>query len=183
VRHGGGQIHSNHMEQEIDKLAIDSIIQEYESFEIETDGGKKEVLHLYPLQLGRQMLISKRLIDLDIILEKIGDSDKEDPLKAMWEVCSEKPMQVAEIIAIATLRTKEDIDTKLKERADMILWAPNMTTDALTVLLAYIVNSSDSTGFMSAIRSLKTLRVNISQSAKMDRIATAAKVSGGSSTV
>ena len=37
-----------------------------------------------------------------------------DVYKRQVEICAEKPRAVAEIIAIATLRTKKDIDEKLK---------------------------------------------------------------------
>lgn len=148
----------------LDKMALDAIVEEQESFEIETKEGK-ETLYLHPLQLGRLAVISKRLIDLDITLDKLGEDADKDPLKALWVVCSEKPQQVAEIIAIATLRTKTEIEEKLKERTDQILWSPTMTTDALTTILSIIVGSGDASAFMSAIRSLKTLRVSISQNA------------------
>lgn len=162
----------------IDKLALDAIVEERESFEIETKEGK-ETLYLYPLQLGRLALISKRLLDLDITLDKLGEDADKDPLKTLWTVCSEKPQQVAEIIAIATLRTKDEIDEKFKERTEQILWSPTMTTDALTTILSIIIGSGDASAFMYAIRLLKTLRVNISQNAPMNRIATAGEASGG----
>lgn len=151
----------------MDKRALDTLTDKSESFEIENAEGKKETLYLYPLQLGRLALISQRLIDLDIATSE----DAGNEVQKMWSICAEKPRAVAEIIAIATLRTKKDIDEKLAERTDLIYWSPSMNTVAYSNLLYAIVFQSYYEDFMSAIRSVKTLQVTISQMTATERIA------------
>ena len=150
-----------------DKRALNTLLEQPESFEIETKDGNKKTFYLYPLQLGRLAMISQRLIDLDMTL----NDEESDVVQKMWQICTEKPQQVAEIIAIATLRSKQEIDTQMAERVDELLWSPTMTTQALSNLLYAIVFQSYYADFMSAIRSVKTLRVMISQPTAAERIA------------
>lgn len=161
------------MTKKIDKLteqrALDVITEKPESFEIETQDGNTETLYLYPLQLGRLALISRRLLDLDLELD---DDSEEDAIKRMWTICAEKPHEVAEIIAIATLRTKQDIDNHLKDRTEMIEWSTSINATALTNILSAIILQSYHEDFMKAIRSVRTLRVIISPTMAAERIAT-----------
>ncbi len=85
----------------------------------------------------------------------------------------EKSKEVAEIIAIATLRTQQEIEDMLK-RADKtyILVPPTMDTTALTNILSTIVFQSYYADFMNAIRLVRTLRVMISPTTTAERIAT-----------
>lgn len=165
------------MSQSTDRRALDTLLEIGISFTIEGDNGKEQELCLYPLQLGRLAMISKRLLNLDIELPK----DQSDiAWDKMWAVCAEKTREVAEIIAISTLRTKEDIDNKLSDRVDLILWSPSMTTEAYTYLLSTIVFQSYYEDFIKAIGSVRTLMVKISQPTMMETIASmGAKVSGG----
>lgn len=165
----------------IEQRAFDTITEKPESFEIETQDGKTETLYLYPLQLGRLALISRRLLDLDLALD---DDDTEGAIKRTWEVCSEKPKVVAEIIAIATLRTKQELENELKDRTDLILWSPTMQPGALVNILSAIVFQSYHEDFMKAIRSVKTLQVMISPTTAAERIATTEdEASGDKSTL
>ena len=158
-----------------DKRALNTLLEQSESFEIEVQDGKKKRFSLYPLQLGRLAMISQRLLDLDLVL-----SDEEaDVVKKMWSICAEKPQQVAEIIAIATLQTRQEIDAELVTRTDELLWSPTMTPDALSHLLYSIVFQSYHADFLSAIRSVKTLRVTISQQTRAERIAPTGDVAFG----
>lgn len=151
-----------------DQRAYAMLTDKCETFDIEALDGTKQTLTLYPLQLGRLCMISQRLLDLDICFEE----NEENEVKRMWQICAEKPQEVAEIIAIGTLRTKEEIDALLKERTELILHSPTMTANAVANVLAYLVFSSFYADFMSAIRSVKTLQVEISQPKKIERIAT-----------
>lgn len=155
--------------QQMDLRALKVIAEEPESFEIEGKDSNKITYRLYPLQLGRLALITERLIQLDMCLD---NEDGENVVKVMWDICSEKPREVAEIIAIATLRTKEDIDTLLEERTQELLWSPTMTATALSNLLYTIVFQSYYQDFMKAIRLVKILSVRISQSERESLIAT-----------
>lgn len=151
-----------------DKRALKTFASaEYESFEIKDVNGDKVTLSLYPLQLGRLALISERLIDLDLALE----NDAENDVKKMWQICSDMPDKVAEIIAIATLRTKEDVETQLSERTQLILNSPTMTANAIANVLMTIVFASYYGDFTAAIRSVKTLQVEVSQRTEAERIA------------
>ena len=149
-----------------EKRALSMIADEIQSFEIENLSGEKETLYLYPLQLGRLAMISSRLIDLDASFE--GD---EGDVKRMWDICSKKPHIVAEIIAIATLRTKAEIDTQLKERTNLILHSPSMTPTGMVNVFMNVIFQSFHADFMTAIRSVRTFRVTISQSDETERIA------------
>lgn len=146
----------------MDQWALDALLETKESFEIEDGEGNTVRLGLYPSSLGKMALMSKRLLDLDLTLDAF---DGSDPLKEMWRICAERPRQVAEIIALATLRTKREIEERLEERTQLLLWSPSIDTRALVNLLHAIIGQGDCLGFMSAIRLLKTVRVNISQSA------------------
>ena len=152
----------------IDKRALDVLVDKTESFEIENESGDNEILYLYPMQLGRLAIISRRLLDLDLVFD---EDQSENSVKQLWTICSEKPREVAEIIAIATLRTKQDIDEKLDQRVNLILWSPTMTQQALVNVLYTIVMQSYYADFMNAIRSVRTLQVTISPTIQKERIA------------
>lgn len=158
----------------MDSRALDILTEQAQTFEIEGSDGNKKTYKLYPLQLARLALISRRLIELDLIL----DDPNGDVVKAMWEICSTKPQQVAEIIAIATLRTKEEIDNSLEERVKELLWSPSMTPQAMSNILYTIIYQTYYEDFMKAIRLVKIISVNISQSESEKRIAMEAKASG-----
>lgn len=106
-----------------EQRALDTLTEKIESFEIEGNDKEQITLYLYPLQLGRLAMISRRLIDLDLIFD---DEQMEGAVKRMWTICSEKSKEVAEIIAIATLRTQQEIEDMLKERTKLIYWSPTM---------------------------------------------------------
>lgn len=152
-----------------EQRAFDTLTGKIESFEIEGRDKETVTLHLHPLQLGRLAMISRRLIDLDLIL---NDEQIEDAVKRMWSVCAEKSREVAEIIAICTLRTKQEIDEQFTDRTELICWSPTMTTTALANVLSAIVFQSYYADFMNAIRSVRTLRVMISPTTTAERIAT-----------
>lgn len=157
--------------------AIDTLVESPESFDIENKSGEKETLYLYPLQLGRLMMITRRLLSLDLVFD---DEHIQDSVQQIWSVCAQKAHEVAEIIAICTLRTKEDIDTGMKERTELIEWSPTMTQQAMTNVLFTIVGQSYYADFVSAIRSVRTLRAMISQTTQAERIAdTEEQASGG----
>lgn len=152
----------------IDKRALDVLTEKMESFELESESGKMVTLYLYPLQLGRLAIISRCLLDLDLVFD---EERAEDSVNRLWTVCAEKPRAVAEIIAIATLRTKQDVDENFERRVNLIMWSPTMTQQALANVLYTIVMQSYYTDFMSAIRSVRTLRVMISQTIPTERVA------------
>lgn len=160
----------------IDKRALDVLTEKIESFELENKSGKKETLYLYPLQLGRLAIISRRLLNLDFVFD---EEHVEDSVKQLWTICAEKPREVAEIIAIATLRTKQDIDKDFEQRVDLIMWSPTMTQQALANVLYTIVVQSYYADFMSAIRSVRTLRVMISQITPKERVASTEAAASG----
>lgn len=161
--------------QQMDIRALSMLEEKPQTFEIEGKDGEMHTYYLYPLQLGRLALITERLIHLDLIL----DDPETDIVKAMWEVCSSEPQRVAEIIAIATLRTREDIETRLEERTQELLWSPTMTPQALTNILYTIIFQSYHEDFMKAIRLVKILSVKISHADRESLIATVEKPFGG----
>ena len=158
--------------------ALGTVAEEPTQFEIETSTGEKKTLSIYPFQLGRLAMISKRLLELDLV-----DSEGNDDVTYMFEICASKARQVAEIIAIATLRTKEEIESELKERTDEILNSPTMTPSALSVVLFSIVRKSYFGDFTKATRSVEMLRVEICPKTSADQVAhMEGKPSGGEST-
>ena len=160
----------------IDKRALDVLTEKMESFELESESGKMVTLYLYPLQLGRLAIISRRLLNLDFVFD---EEHVEDSVKQLWTICAEKPRAVAEIIAIATLRTKQDIDANFEQRVNLVMWSPTMTQQALANVLYTIVVQSYYADFMSAIRSVRTLRVMISQITPKERIASTEAAASG----
>ena len=50
-------------------MHFDTLTEKIESFEIEGNDKEQITLYLYPLQLGRLAMISRRLIDLDLIFD------------------------------------------------------------------------------------------------------------------
>lgn len=158
----------------MDLRALSMLVEKPQSFEIEDRDGKMQTYYLYPLQLGRLALITERLIHLDLIL----DDPDVDIVKAMWDICSSEPQRVAEIIAIATLRTRHDIETLLEERTQELLWSPTMTPQALTNILYTIIFQSYHEDFMKAIRLVKILSVKILQQDRENLIATVGKPYG-----
>lgn len=159
----------------VDKRALDALTENYESFTLEDKDGHEAELHLYPLQLGRLAMISRRLINLDMALSGNADND----VMKMWRICADKPHEVAEIIAIATLRTKSDVENELKARTELIEWSPTMTTPALSNILSSIVFKSYYGDFTIAIRSVKTLQVVITPPTEAERIATTEGAASG----
>lgn len=157
-----------------DARAYKALVEKPEPFTIEGLDGKDVTLHLYPLQLARLMLISERLLDLDMVFDG-GEND----VKTMWKVCAEKADAVAEIIAIATLRTKQDIEERLQERIELLLHSPSMTPTAVTNLFMAIVFQSYYGDFLKAIRSVRTLQVEISPEPQAERIAMEVGAYGG----
>lgn len=160
---------------EREKRALRTLAEKTESFIIEDKNGENVELKLYPLQLARLVLISEKLLGLDLVFD---ESNEDNPVKAMWQICATKARDVAEIIAIATLPTKEQIEEQLKERTDLIFWSPTMTPNAYANLLYYIVLQSYYGDFIKAIRSVKTLQVRISQDEATERIAMEGEASG-----
>ena len=73
-----------------DKRAINVLTSNNESFGIEDMDGNEVTLCLFPLQLGRLAMITRRLLDLDILL----DDNAEDPVEQMWKVCAEIGFQL-----------------------------------------------------------------------------------------
>lgn len=154
------------MKKQLDKRAFNILTEKAEPFTIEGEDGKMITLHLYPLQLGRLMLVSERLLDLDLALS----DDSENEVKKMWKICAEQPRNVAEIIAIATLKTKKQIETQLDKRTDLLLNSPSMTPNAIANLFMAIIFQSYYADFMNTIRSARTFQVMITPETEMERI-------------
>lgn len=155
--------------QQQDVRLLRTMTEQPESFEIEDNDGNMITYKLYPLQLGRLELITERLIQLDLCLD---NEDGENAVQQMWEICSSMPQVVAEIIAIATLRTKEELDNLLHTRVNELLWSPSMTPQALAKILYIIIFQTYHQDFMKAIRLVKILSVNLSQKDREGLIAT-----------
>ena len=151
------------------------LTEKFESFTIKGLDGEDITLYLYPLQLGRLAMISERLIDLDEILS----IESENEVKKMWEICSKKPREVAEIIAIATLRTRQEIEEHFEERTQLLLDSPSMTPTAITNVFMAIIFQSYYADFMTTIRSAKTFQVTITPMTEMERIVSTEGVAFG----
>lgn len=156
-------------QENTNQRALDTLTETKQSFKVKSIDGKEDItLSLFPLQLGRLAMISRRLLELNI--DRSGDDENE--VKNMWKLCADKPQEVAEIIAIATLQTKQEIDEQLEERTQLILHSPTMTPAAISALFSNIVLQSYYVDFMNAIRSVKMLQVEVSPTMTASRIAT-----------
>lgn len=165
---------SSKQQQDIRLLRV--MTEQPESFEIEGKDGDLITYKLYPLQLGRLELITERLIQLDLCLD---NEDGNNAVQQMWDICSTMPDKVAEIIAIATLRTRDEIETMFEERTQEILWSPTMTPQAMANILYTIIFQTYHQDFMKAIRLVKILSVNLSQTDRESLIATEGTPSSG----
>lgn len=159
----------NEEQKTIDKRALKTLTEEPDSFTLEKPEGGEITLQLYPLQLSRLAMITERLLDFDAILD---DGDAENSVKQMWRICAEQPRKVAEVIAIATLRTKREIENELEERTNLIYDSPTMTSTAYATIFSTIVFQSYISDFTKAIRWVRMLQVEISQTTTAERIAT-----------
>lgn len=153
-------------DRQMESRALGMIADEPEFFKIKDSKGDEHTLKFYPLQLGRLAMISKRLLALDMVFD-----GEEDDVQQMWRICSERAQEVAEIIAIATLRTKEEIDKDFDDRVNLLLWSPSMTVEAYVHVMMFIVAQSYFGDFMKAIRSVRMLRINIADETTAERIA------------
>lgn len=153
-------------DKQLEFRALGALVEQPETFKIQTQEGEELDLKLYPLQLGRLAMISQRLLSLDLVFD-----GSEDDVQQMWRVCSEKTREVAEIVAIATLRTKAEIEKQFEERVEELLWSPSMTVSAYVNLILHIVGQSYFADFMHAIRSVRMLRVTIAKETNAERVA------------
>lgn len=152
--------------RQLESRALGMIADEPEFFKIKDSKGDEHTLKFYPLQLGRLAMIGKRLLALDMVFD-----GEEDDVQQMWRICSDRAQEVAEIIAIATLRTKEEIDKDFNDRVNLLLWSPSMTVEAYVHVMMFIVAQSYFGDFMKAIRSVRMLRINIADETTAERIA------------
>ena len=90
----------------------------------------------------------------------------DKPFDEMLRVAEECTEDMMELIAIATLRDKQDME-KLEERKDMLMWSPTMTQVAQANLLQVIVTQCFYADFVMAFKLVKMLPEIVSQRTKI----------------
>ncbi len=140
---------------EIDKLieqaASDAIIGKPMRF---TLGNERYDIH--PPQIGKIEILSKLFLQLEFD----EDALVEYPFTEMMRICANKADLVCQIMAIATLRTKEEVldDDLVQERADHFKWSCENKDYAKCVIA--IMSMSDYENFIVSTRLMKMLRLN-----------------------
>lgn len=135
----------------IESAVSDALVGRPISFEL-----KGERFEIHPPTLGKMQILSKLYLQLEIDEEALAD---EPHLEAM-RLCEKKTDVVCEIMAVATINSKEELldDANVRERAEFFKWNC-LPPDFGTCLLA-ILAQVDYENFMTSIRLTKTLRQN-----------------------
>ena len=111
---------------------------------------------IYPPTLGKMQVLSKYYLMLDIDEEQFAN----EPIKEAMRLCEEKTDIVCQLMAVATMRDKEDLlnNDKIADVAEYFKWAAK-ATDFSECILAILVQV-DYENFITSIRLTKTLRQN-----------------------
>lgn len=135
----------------IESAVSDAIVGRPISFEL-----KGQRFEIHPPTLGKMQILSKLYLQLEIDEKALKD---EPHLEAM-RVCESKTDTACEIMAVATLDSKEELldDQVVNERADFFKWNC-LPQDFGTCLLA-ILAQVNYENFMTSIRLTKNLRQN-----------------------
>lgn len=135
----------------IEAAVSDAIIGRPISFEL-----NKEKYEIHPPTLGKMQILSKLYLQLEIDEKALA---KEPHLEAM-RVCESKTDVVCQLMAVATLKSKDELFNEglLKERAELFKW--NCYPQDFGTCLLAILAQVDYENFMTSIRLTKTLRLN-----------------------
>lgn len=148
--------------EKIIERAEQAIIESPLEFEIEKINGKKEKLWIYPFSAGRLIKAAGLIRRMKLTAEALTGDKPFDEMMRVAEDCTE---DLIELIAIATLRDKEDME-RLEERKDLLMWSPTMTQVAQANLLQVIVTQCFYADFVKAFRLVKMLPEIVSQRTK-----------------
>lgn len=148
--------------EKIIERAEQAIIESPLEFEIEKINGKKEKLRIYPFSAGRLIKGAGLIRRMKLTAEALTGDKPFDEMLRVAEECTEDMM---ELIALATLRDKQDME-RLEERKDMLMWSPTMTQVAQANLLQVIVTQCFYADFVNAFRLVKMLPEIVSQRTK-----------------
>ena len=149
--------------EKIIERAEQAIIESPLEFEIEKINGKKERLWIYPFSAGRLIKAAGLIRRMKLTAEALTGDKPFDEMLRVAEECTEDMM---ELIALATLRDKQDME-KLEERKDMLMWSPTMTQVAQANLLQVIVMQCFYADFVMAFKLVKMLPEIVSQRTKI----------------
>lgn len=149
--------------EKIIERAEQAIIESPLEFEIEKINGKKEKLWIYPFSAGRLIKAAGLIRRMKLTAEALTGDKPFDEMLRVAEECTEDMM---ELIALATLRDKQDME-KLEERKDMLMWSPTMTQVAQANLLQVIVTQCFYADFVMAFKLVKMLPEIVSQRTKI----------------
>ena len=149
--------------EKIIERAEQAIIESPLEFEIEKINGKKEKLWIYPFSAGRLIKAAGLIRKMKLTAEALTGDKPFDEMLRVAEECTEDMM---ELIALATLRDKQDME-KLEERKEMLMWSPTMTQVAQANLLQVIVTQCFYADFVMAFKLVKMLPEIVSQRTKI----------------
>lgn len=148
--------------EKIIERAEQAIIESPLEFEIEKINGKKEKLRIYPFSAGRLIKGAGLIRRMKLTAEALTGDKPFDEMMRVADDCTE---DLIELIALATLRDKEDME-RLEERKDMLMWSPTMTQVAQANLLQVIVTQCFYADFVNAFKLVKMLPEIVSQRTK-----------------
>lgn len=117
---------------------------------------KKDVFTIKPPTLGKQQILSKYYLMLEIDEKALV----ENPAVESMRICETKTDVVCSLMAVATLNTKEELlnDELIAQRAEFFKWATK--PDDFSTLILAVLTQIDYVNFTNSIRLTRLLRVN-----------------------
>lgn len=138
-------------DRRIEMFVSDAVTERPMEFVVE-----RRKFKIYPPTLGKMQILSKYYLMLDINEETFA----AEPIKESMRLCQEKTDIVCRLMAVATMRDKDDLlnDDKIADVAEYFKWAAK-ANDFSECILAILVQV-DYENFITSIRLTKTLRQN-----------------------
>lgn len=111
---------------------------------------------IYPPSFGKMQILSKLFLLLEIDEKALSD----EPHIESMRVCREKTDIVCRLIAVATLKTKDELldDKLVADRSEHIKW--NGKPEDFSKVMMAILTQIDYSNFISSITLTKMLRLN-----------------------
>ena len=116
----------------------------------------KESYQVYPPSLGKLQLLSSLFLKLELDFDAI----KLDPATELFKCCGTKIEVLAEIMAVAVLRKKEDLldRQKINNLKNLFMW--NTSPEDFSIIVGAILMQIDLVNFSNSIRLTKLFRLN-----------------------
>lgn len=137
--------------EQYEQMASNAMLEK--PIEFETAGEKFQI---YPPSFGKMQILSKLFLSLDFDEEKLLN----EPMQESMRLCMTKTDFVCALIAVATLRTKEELtDNKIiEERTSFFKW--NADPDAFCYVVTSLLAQINYVNFSHSIVLTKTFCIN-----------------------